>query len=455
MKGATGTQASFLEIFEGDEKKVLALDNLVTKAMGFQESYAVTGQTYPRIVDYQVLSTLDTLGVALNEIVGQKTDALKKDFEILSNYLHNNAMKAAEMASVQWLERSLDDSSERRIIISESFYIADIMINKLLNYNQKIHFDNFEAEYVLDKVTKIQNKALQVIENKAASTIKRLESLSEQHKWDPCVAYTHGQFAQPETHGKRLSVLNYNYVLALNDLKNTIDDLKYIEFSSVRNSIIQSRLNQFAIASSKMALDIRLLQHDLELNEPFGLYQVGSSAMPYKKNPMTAERINGLSRNKIITTKGELLQDDFYNTDAILDLSLAVLAPDIDKKKGFTVHTQKSLETLNKFMPFLAAENMMMQETVHDNKDRNKVHEDIRGCMLKARESMDAGGENNMLELLVKKGFKIDLNNKELLEPTKYIGLSVSQVTNFNANIVQPILKEYKSVSNIESEVKV
>ena len=152
VKGATGTQASFLALFDGDETKVQELERAVADKMGFKRLVPVTGQTYPRKLDFKVLSTPSALGISaskmaadvrllagLKEIeepfgkkqVGSSAMAYKRNpmrcerMAALSRYLVNNAQNAAFTAAGQWLERTLDDSANRRLSLAEGFLAAD------------------------------------------------------------------------------------------------------------------------------------------------------------------------------------------------------------------------------------------------------------------------------------------------------------------------------------------
>ncbi|VVC26509.1 L-Aspartase-like,Fumarase/histidase, N-terminal,Fumarate lyase, N-terminal,Adenylosuccinate lyase [Cinara cedri] len=160
IKGTTGTQASFLQLFNGDYEKVRELDKKVTQLAGFQSSYSVTGQTYPRMVDAEVVSSLSVLGSAvhkictdlrllagLNEIgepfestqIGSSAMAYKQNpmrserVCSISRYLMNLVNNALTTASVQWLERTLDDSANRRLCLSEAFLCADSVMLTLQN----------------------------------------------------------------------------------------------------------------------------------------------------------------------------------------------------------------------------------------------------------------------------------------------------------------------------------
>jgi adenylosuccinate lyase len=159
-KGTTGTQASFLALFRGDHEKVRQLDRLVAKKMGFDEVYAVTGQTYSRKVDSQVLDALSGLcqsahkfGTDLRllshrqeveepfeaEQVGSSAMPYKRNPMRaervcgLARFVTSLTVSAAETASVQWLERTLDDSVNRRLTLPQGFLATDGVLLVLLN----------------------------------------------------------------------------------------------------------------------------------------------------------------------------------------------------------------------------------------------------------------------------------------------------------------------------------
>lgn len=152
VKGATGTQASFLSLFEGDEEKVLRLEELVASRLGFRRTYPVSGQTYSRKVDAQVVASLGGFAQSaskfgydmrllqhLHEIeepfeqeqVGSSAMAYKRNpmrserIDGLARHLIINTLNPAMTAATQWFERTLDDSANRRIAIPEAFLAAD------------------------------------------------------------------------------------------------------------------------------------------------------------------------------------------------------------------------------------------------------------------------------------------------------------------------------------------
>ncbi|MHC5068009.1 MAG: adenylosuccinate lyase, partial [Planctomycetota bacterium] len=163
VKGTTGTQASFLALFDGDHDKVEELDRLVTKAAGFERAYIVTGQTYSRKIDVEILSALGSLGATAHKIstdirllanlkeieepfekdqIGSSAMAYKRNPMrserccSLARHLMALVADAQHTAAVQWMERTLDDSANRRISLPEGFLTADIVLNILQNVSE-------------------------------------------------------------------------------------------------------------------------------------------------------------------------------------------------------------------------------------------------------------------------------------------------------------------------------
>lgn len=163
VKGTTGTQASFLQLFAGNGEKVKALDQKVTKLAGFDKCYAVTGQTYSRKVDLEIVSALASLGATIHKLCSDlRLLASRKELEepFESTQIGSSAMaykrnpmrserccaiarhlitlhaNAANTLAVQWFERTLDDSANRRLTLSEAFLSADACLMTLLNISQ-------------------------------------------------------------------------------------------------------------------------------------------------------------------------------------------------------------------------------------------------------------------------------------------------------------------------------
>ncbi|MDP7009082.1 MAG: adenylosuccinate lyase [Phycisphaerales bacterium] len=162
VRGATGTQASFLDLFDGNHDKVMQLDTLVTEKMGWDtdKRFSVTGQTYPRIVDAQILSSLASVAASAHKLatdlrllanrgeleepfeknqIGSSAMAYKRNpmrcerVCALARLVMNMPPNALQTAAVQWMERTLDDSANRRITLAESFLALDGLLDVLGN----------------------------------------------------------------------------------------------------------------------------------------------------------------------------------------------------------------------------------------------------------------------------------------------------------------------------------
>ncbi len=165
VKGTTGTQASFLELFGGDEEKVKALQKRVVAKMGYEKVFAVTGQTYPRKMDYNILCVLSQIAQSaykfsndirllqnMKEIeepfgkkqIGSSAMAYKRNpmrserMGALARYVISLPMNSAITASTQWFERTLDDSANRRIVNAQAFLAVDGLLNVYMDVAENL-----------------------------------------------------------------------------------------------------------------------------------------------------------------------------------------------------------------------------------------------------------------------------------------------------------------------------
>ena len=165
VKGTTGTQASFLDLFNGDGEKVKELERRVVKKLGYAKVYGVTGQTYPRKFDYNVLCVLSQIAQSAyrfsNDIrllqhmkeveepfekkqIGSSAMAYKRNpmrserVGSLARYVLSLPINAAVTASTQWFERTLDDSANKRIVIAQAFLAVDAILNLYLNISENL-----------------------------------------------------------------------------------------------------------------------------------------------------------------------------------------------------------------------------------------------------------------------------------------------------------------------------
>lgn len=204
VKGTTGTQASFMELFNEDEELVKKLDKMVTEKMGFKESFDVTGQTYPRKVDSIVLNTLSEVAQSaykfsndirllqnMKEIeepfeknqIGSSAMAYKRNpmrserISALSRHVIVNSLNPAITAGTQWFERTLDDSANKRIAVAEAFLALDGVLNLYLNISENL--------VVYDKViaAHVQNELpFMATENILMEAVKRGGDRQELHE---------------------------------------------------------------------------------------------------------------------------------------------------------------------------------------------------------------------------------------------------------------------------------
>ena len=180
VKGTTGTQASFMNLFEGDEEKIKSLDTYVAEKMGFEKSYGVTGQTYPRKIDSIILNTLSEVAQSaykfsndlrllqsIKEIeepfekhqIGSSAMAYKRNpmrserMRSLARTVIVNALNPAITAATQWFERTLDDSANKRISVPEAFLALDGVLNLYINIAESmVVYDKVIAKHVNEEL---------------------------------------------------------------------------------------------------------------------------------------------------------------------------------------------------------------------------------------------------------------------------------------------------------------
>ena len=230
-------------------------------------------------------------------------------------------------------------------------------------------------------------------------------------------------------------------------------------------------LSSIAQSAHKFATDVRLLAHRREVEEPFEKTQVGSSAMPWKRNPMRSERICGLARfviasldNCAHTAANQWLErtlDDssnrrlaipemFLATDAVLHLVLDVAA-------GLVVNPRVIQANLAADLPFLASEELMM-EAVKQGLDRQDVHESLRRASHEAARAMKEDGRPNPLRELLERDPTLGPlapRLDALLDPSRHVGRAPEQVLEYLAEEVDPLLDRHREVAPVRGEVRV
>ncbi len=350
----------------------------------------------------------------------------------------------------------------------------------------------------------ILREASKIILTKAAQVVKNLTCFAEKYKAVPCLAYTHLQPAQLTTVGKRATLWANDLINDINNMNYQLSNLKllgskgttgtqasfmelfegdeekvkkcdriiadYLDFedtvpvsgqtySRKTDYFFLSALSGFAQSAYKFADDLRILQSFEEIEEPFATSQIGSSAMPYKRNPMRSERICSLSRyiinnalNPAITASTQWLErslDDSANRRiAISESFLAldgVLDIYINVSSGLVVYENVINRRVNEKLPFMATENILM-ESVKRGADRQKIHEIIRVHSHAAAAAVKLEGKENDLIARLSNDENIPLSADEIaksLLPQKYIGRCVSQVDDFVKDFAKPVIDKY------------
>lgn len=204
VKGTTGTQASFMTLFEDDEEKVKILDKKIAEKMGFEKSYGVTGQTYPRKLDSIVLNTLSEVAQScykfsndlrllqsMKEVeepfeknqIGSSAMAYKRNpmrserMGALARYVIVDALNPAITASTQWFERTLDDSANKRLSIAEGFLALDGVLNLYINIAENmVVYDKVIAAHVNNELP------FMATENIMMESVKRGGDRQELHE---------------------------------------------------------------------------------------------------------------------------------------------------------------------------------------------------------------------------------------------------------------------------------
>ncbi len=339
----------------------------------------------------------------------------------------------------------------------------------------------------------IYRDALKLIRAEIVTVLKDLAAFAQRYKALPTPGYTHYQNAQPVTVGKRACLWMQDLMLDLEELDAVLGAMRFLgcrgttgteasflelfegntakidemnriianAFGFARcypvsgqtyprklDSRILSALSSVAQSAHKFANDMRLLQHDQQVEEPFEKDQIGSSAMAYKRNPMRCERICSLARyvmadaqNAAMTASTQWFErtlDDSANRRIALPEAFlavdAVLRLYHNVASGLHVNEKVIEAAMENFLPFLATENLLM-EGVKRGGDRQALHEIIRTHSMAATRRMKDGGRCDLLERLAEDP-AFPLNGEEiraLLNPAAFIGRCPEQVTAFLA----------------------
>ena len=363
----------------------------------------------------------------------------------------------------------------------------------------------------------IMREGLELVRDKLVRVLSNLSQFALKYKALPTLGFTHFQAAQLVTVGKRATLWMNELLMDLEEIEYRIANLKLLgckgttgtqasflelfegdhgkckeldrriakemgfetsvpvsgqTYSRKVDSAIISTLSGIAQSASKFATDVRLLCHLKEVEEPFESKQIGSSAMPYKRNPMRCERICALARyvmadvmNPTFTAATQWFErtlDDsankrisvpeaFLAVDAILNIYENVSA-------GLVVHEKVIEKHILEELPFMASENIMM-DAVKKGGDRQELHERIRVHALEAgRNVKDLGLNNNLIDLIAEDPL-FGMSREELvahMEPSRYIGRCPQQVEDFISECITPVLEAHsQALTGVHTELKV
>lgn len=373
------------------------------------------------------------------------------------------------------------------------------------------------SAFVGDNTDLIQMRAaLHLVRTRLVNTMEALAHFAASHRDRVALGYTHFQPAQLTTVGRRAVLWLQDLTFDLEDLEhglhtlqfrgakgatgtqasflqlfnNDAEHVKYIDrrvaekmgfdqtlpvtgqtYPRKYDSRILNILSGIAQSAHKFSNDIRLLQSVGELEEPFGSQQVGSSTMAYKRNPTRSERMAALARhvictalNPAFTAAGQWLErtiDDsankrlsvpeaFLATDAILILYQEVAS-------GLVVYPAVIAKRVEEFLPFLAAENLMM-EGVKAAGDRQDLHEKIRQHAMETWHHMRVeGGTNDLLQRLRKNPAFAPILARLPVQPEAeaYIGRAAQQVDEFLQDVYQPLRERFSDLLGNTVETRV
>ena len=362
----------------------------------------------------------------------------------------------------------------------------------------------------------IMKEALQVVRRKLINVIALLADFALRYKDMPALAYTHLQPAQLTTVGKRATLWINELYMDVEEIDHRIASLKllgskgttgtqasFVElfegdaqkikaleqkiaeamgfaecvpvsgqtYSRKMDSFVLNTLSGVAQSASKFSNDLRILQNFKEMEEPFEAHQIGSSAMPYKRNPMRSERITSLARyvmvdslNPAFTSATQWFErtlDDsankriavaeaFLAVDSILNIMLNVC-------DGLVVYPKVVEQRVMKELPFMATENIMMS-AVKKGGDRQQLHEKLRvHSIAAAKRVKEEGLENDLIDrVCADPDFQMKREEIDaILQPIHFVGRSVEQVEEYIGGIIRPLLDANREILGERAELSV
>jgi len=382
--------------------------------------------------------------------------------------------------------------------------------------NPIIHLGATSA-FVQDNTDLILIKnGMNILLKKLVNVVNALAVFAKKNRGVVTLGYTHYQPAQLTTVGKRACLWMQDFILDIEDAEYRIDNLRFRgakgtigtqnSFMALFNndeekvkrldrevarkmgfdkvfpitgqiytrkvdSQISDVLSGIAQSAHKFANDIRLLHNLREMEEPFEKQQIGSSAMPYKRNPMRCERITSLARyvicnsmNTGFTSGAQWLErtlDDSANRRLVLpEMFLAIdsiLNVVLNVVKGLVVYPKMIERHVRQELPFMASESILM-EAVKAGGNRQKLHEKIRKYSMEAAGLVkEKGLDNDLLERIIKDNDFACIKDKisDILNPRNFIGRAPKQVDEYITKVANPLLRRYKSLIGISADFKV
>ena len=350
-------------------------------------------------------------------------------------------------------------------------------------------------------------EAMKVVKRKLLNVIALLSDFALQYKDMPALAYTHLQPAQLTTVGKRATLWINELLMDLEEVEYRLENFRllgskgttgtqasFVElfdgdsqkikkldqliaasmgfdkvvpvsgqtYSRKVDAQVLNTLGGIAQSASKFANDLRILQNFKEMEEPFEAHQIGSSAMPYKRNPMRCERIRALARYVIVDTlnpaftaatqwfertlddsanKRISIAEGFFSLFSILNIMINVC-------DGLVVYPKVIEQRIMRELPFMATENIMMS-AVKKGGDRQQLHEKLRvHALAAAKRVKEEGLENDMIDrICADPAFHITKEEiAGVLKPIHYVGRRVEQTEEFIRDVIGPILEKNKEV---------
>ncbi len=347
----------------------------------------------------------------------------------------------------------------------------------------------------------VMREGLQLVRKKLIGVLALLADFADKYKDMPCLAYTHCQPAQLTTVGKRATLWMNEMYMDLEEIDHRIASLallgskgttgtqaSFVElfegdegkiraveadiaaalgfdkvvpvsgqtYSRKVDTMVLNALAGLASSAMKFATDLRLLANFKEMEEPFEKHQIGSSAMPYKRNPMRAERICALARYLMVdvlnpaftagtqwfertlddsANKRIAMAEGFLAADAILNILLNVC-------NGLVVYPKVIRSRVMAELPFMATENIMMQ-AVKKGGDRQELHERLRQHSVAAAACVkEQGLPNDLIDRVVADpAFGLERADIEaVLQPEHFTGLAPAQVRHYLDEVIRPVL---------------